>query len=231
MKTIGLIGGISWESSQLYYEFINKKVKEEMGGFHSAKCILNSVDFSEIHELQVIDDWEALNQIMVSSAKQLEKAGADIIVVCANTMHLCYDAIIQNINIPCLHIADVTGKKIVKQSISKVALLGTKFTMERDFFKDILYNNYGVEVIIPNQKERNSIHDIIFKELIFGAINPESKEKYKIIMDTLIQDGAEGIVLGCTEIPLLISDDDVDVPLFNTTKIHAENAVLWALNK
>lgn len=229
MKTIGLIGGMSWESSLLYYEFINNKVKLQLGGFHSAKCILNSVDFAEIAKLQANDDWESLNKIMVRSAIQLEDAGADIILVCANTMHLCYEAIVQNTNIPCLHIAEATGEEIAKHSISKVALLGTKFTMERDFYKNILSNDFRIDVIVPNQEERNQIHDIIYNELVRGIINPASKVKYKKIIDDLIEVGAEGVILGCTEIPLLISDNDAKVPIFNTTKIHAEKAVQWAL--
>ena len=229
MKTIGLIGGMSWESSLLYYEYINKKVKLEQGGFHSAKCILNSVDFAEIANLQANDDWKALDRMMIKSAIELENAGADIILICANTMHLCYDAIVKNTNIPCLHIAKATGGEIAKKSLSKVALLGTKFTMERDFYKNRLTNDFKIEVMVPNQEARDQIHDIIYEELVFGVINPESKDKYKVIIDDLTENGAEGIILGCTEIPLLISTTDVSVPLFNTTKIHAEKAVHWAI--
>ena len=167
--------------------------------------------------------------MMVLSANQLESAGADIILICANTMHLCYDSIVKNTNIPCLHIAKATAEVIVKQSISKVALLGTKFTMERDFYKNILSNDFGINVIIPDLEGRNQIHDIIYKELVCGIINPESKEMYKKIIEGMVEEGAEGIILGCTEIPLLISDDDANIPLINTAKIHSEKAVEWAL--
>jgi aspartate racemase len=229
MKTIGLIGGMSWESSQLYYELINKKVKEELGGFHSAKSIMVSVDFAEIAKLQSEDDWKTLNQIMVKSAIQLEKAGADMVLVCANTMHLCSEEIIRNTSIPFVHIARATGENINTKSLKKVALLGTKFTMEKDFYKNILTNDHGIEVLIPNNEERDLIHNIIYNELVLGEINSASKEIYIKIINNLIQRGAEGVILGCTEIPMLISDKDVDVPLFNTTKIHAEKAVQLAL--
>ncbi len=229
MKTIGLIGGMSWESSQLYYELINKKVNEELGGFHSAKSIMVSVDFAEIAKLQSEDDWKTLNQIMVKSAIQLEKAGADMVLVCANTMHLCSEEIIRNTSIPFVHIARATGENINTKSLKKVALLGTKFTMEKDFYKNILTNDHGIEVLIPNNEERDLIHNIIYNELVLGEINSASKEIYIKIINNLIQRGAEGVILGCTEIPMLISDKDVDVPLFNTTKIHAEKAVQLAL--
>ncbi len=229
MKTIGLIGGMSWESSQLYYELINKKVKEVLGGFHSSKCVLVSVDFDEIAKLQAKDDWKSLNHMMVNSAKQLENSGADMILICANTMHLCSEEIIKNTSIPLLHIAEATGEIIREQSIKKVALLGTKFTMERDFYKNILSHDYGIEVMIPSQEERNQIHDIIYTELVLGEIRSKSKEIYLNVINNLMKAGAEGVILGCTEIPLLISDSDLSVPVFNTTKIHAEKAVQWAL--
>ena len=229
MKTIGLIGGMSWESSQLYYEIINKKVKNKLGGFHSAKSIMVSVDFDEIAKLQKLDDWKALNQIMVKSAIQLENAGADMVLVCANTMHLCSEEIIRNTSLPFIHIAEATGENINAKSLKKVALLGTKFTMEKDFYRDILTNDYGIEVLVPNNEERTLIHNIIYNELVLGEINSRSKEIYIQIINNLIRRGAEGIILGCTEIPLLISGEDVDVPLFNTTKIHAEKAVQLAL--
>lgn len=230
MKTIGLIGGMSWESSQLYYELINKKIKDELGGFHSAKSVMVSVDFDEIAKLQSKDDWNALNAMMVKSAKQLENAGADMVLVCANTMHLCSEEIIKNTSIPFLHIAEATGEVIKEKGLKKIALLGTKFTMERDFYKNILTNDFGIEVMIPNQEERNQIHDIIYTELVLGKINPKSKEIFIEVINNLIAQGAEGVILGCTEIPLLVSNDDVSVPTFNTTKIHAEKAVQWALN-
>lgn len=229
MKTIGLIGGMSWESSAVYYDLINKKVKEELGGFHSCKSILLTVDFAEIEKLQHQDDWEALDKLMVDSAKNLELAGADIIVLCTNTMHLCGAAIIENISIPFLHIAEATALEIVKQGKKKVALLGTKFTMEKDFYKGFLLNNFGIEVIIPTAEERELVHNIIYNELVHGKFKNDSREIYKQIIQNLEDRGAEGVILGCTEIPLLISQTDVNITTFNTTTIHAEKAVEWAL--
>lgn len=229
MKKIGLIGGMSWESSKVYYEIINKKVREILGGFHSSKCIMESVDFAEIEILQRKNDWDTLNKLMVSSAKNIENANADIIILCTNTMHLCSEEIIKNISIPFLHIAEATGNQIKKQHINKVLLLGTKFTMEKDFFKKILINNFGVEVIIPNEKDRDIVHKTIYGELVRGKIESESRIEFLRIINNSIKSGAEGVVLGCTEIPLLIKDSDVDIPIFDTTKIHAESAVEFAL--
>ncbi|MTI30224.1 aspartate/glutamate racemase family protein [Xanthovirga aplysinae] len=231
MKKIGLIGGMSWESSHVYYEIINKKVKEVLGGFHSSRCIMESVDFAEIERLQHKGDWDTLNKIMVESAKNLENAKADIILLCTNTMHLCSDQIIKNTKIPFLHIATATGNQIRKQNINKVLLLGTKFTMEKDFYKKILSENFNIEVMIPNEKDRNTVHDIIYNELVHGKIELESKIRYRNIINNSIKSGAEGVILGCTEIPLLINDSDVNIPIFDTTKIHAESAVEIALKK
>ena len=229
MKTIGLIGGMSWESSAVYYDLI--KVREKLGGFHSCKNIMVTVDFAEIEKLQHLDDWETLDKMMVTSAKQLEAAGADIVVLCTNTMHLCSPAIIENISIPFLHIAEATGLEIVKKGLKKVALLGTKFTMEKDFYKKYILDNFGVEVIIPADDNREQIHTIIYNELVQGKIKNESRKIYKQIIGKLEQQGAEGIILGCTEIPLLISGKDVNIPIFDTTTIHAEKAVEWALKQ
>ena len=229
MQTIGLIGGMSWESSAVYYDLINKKVREILGGFHSCKSIMVSVDFAEIEKLQHSDEWKKLDKMMVESAKQLQAAGADIIVLCTNTMHLCAPAIIENISIPFLHIAEATGLAIVKKGLKKVALLGTKFTMEKDFYKKYISDNFGVEVIIPTNEERENIHEIIYRELVHGKIKNESREIYKQIIGNLEKRGAEGVILGCTEIPLLISDTNVNIPTFDTTTIHAEKAVEWAL--
>ena len=228
MKTIGLIGGLSWESSALYYNLINKKVNEILGGFHSAKCVLVSVDFAEIEKLQKIEDWDSQNKIMVQSAKQLENAGADLIVLCTNTMHISSDEIIKNTSVPFLHIANATAENIKEKGLKKIALLGTKFTMEKDFYKDIL-NDFGIETIIPNEKDRGFVHDIIYKELVQGIINNNSREVYKKVIQDLEKRGAEGVILGCTEIPLLIQQNDVDIPIFDTTKIHVESAVKIAL--
>ncbi len=230
MKTIGLIGGMSWESSIEYYEQINKKVNELLGGFHSCQSLLFTVDFDPIVKLQHEDNWDELDSIMADAATRLEKGGADIIVLCTNTMHLCSNAIKKSISIPFLHIAEATGIKVKDLNIKKIGLLGTKFTMEKDFYKEVLSNQFGIEVIIPNEKERNIVHKIIYDELVHGDIKIESREAYKSIIENLEKNGAEGVILGCTEIPLLISDSDVNIPTFDTTKIHAEKAVEWALN-
>ena len=229
MKTIGLIGGMSWESSLVYYELINKKVKEVLGGFHSCKSIMISVDFAEIEKLQHENNWKVLDELMSTAAKQLELAGADIIILCTNTMHLCSNAIQKNISIPFFHIAEATAQEIAKNKLTKIALLGTKFTMEKDFYKQILINDFGIEVLIPTSNERQLVHNIIYNELVHGQINNDSREIYKTIIQNLEKRGAQGIILGCTEIPLLISNKDVTIPIFNTTKIHAEKAVEWAL--
>ncbi len=228
MKTIGLIGGMSWESSVVYYELINKKVREKLGGFHSAKSIMVSVDFAEIENLQHKDDWDGLNKQMVAAAQQLERAGADLFILCTNTMHLCSEEMIKNTSIPFLHIAKVTAEKIIAQNIKKVALLGTKFTMEKDFYKGIL-TEYGIEVLIPNEADRAMVHRVIYQELVQGKIINQSKKEYQKIIKELESRGAEGVILGCTEIPLLIQATDVDIPIFDTTKIHAESAVDFAL--
>ncbi len=230
MKKIGLIGGMSWESTLLYYELINKKVKAMLGGLHSANCVIESVDFSEIAELQAKDDWKALDGLMIERARSLEDAGAELIMICANTMHLCVEAIKQEIDIPIVHIAELTADQIKEAQLDKVALLGTKFTMERDFFKNILIDR-GIDVIVPDLKSRDLVHDIIYKELVQGDVTLASKEIYLEIIDTLKAEGAQGIILGCTEIPLLIGPEDTDMLLFNTTKIHAEKTVELALAK
>ncbi len=229
MKKIGLIGGMSWESTLLYYELINKKVKAILGGLHSSNCVIESVDFAEIAALQAIDDWDALDELMKSRARALESSGAELILICANTMHLCVTAIEENINIPVLHIAKVTADEIKKKQLDKVALLGTRFTMERDFFKDIL-EDHGIDVIVPEQNDRKLVNDIIYKELVRGVLKPASKEIYLGIIEDLRKRGAQGVILGCTEIPLLINPEDVELPIFNTTKIHAERAVEVALS-
>jgi aspartate racemase len=230
MKKIGLIGGMSWESTQIYYSVINRKVREIMGGFHSAKCIIESVDFSEIQKLQSKNDWDALDKKMIMAAKNLENAKAEVLLICANTMHLCSDAITNEVNLPLLHIAEATGEKIREANLSRVLLLGTKFTMERDFFKNILTENFGLEILIPAEGDREIVHDIIYEELVQGEINAVSRSQYVRIIYEAIKNGAEGVILGCTEIPLLIQPADVPIPIFNTTQIHAEKAVEFALS-
>lgn len=221
---------MSWESTLLYYELLNKKVKALLGGLHSANCVIESVDFAELAELQQQDDWKSLDKMMVKRAQSLEAAGAKMILICANTMHLCVEAISKNTNIPIVHIAEVTAEKIKKAGLKKIALLGTKFTMEKDFFKNILEAEH-IDVLIPDQSDRDQVHEIIYKELILGVLNEESKKTYLRIIESLRMRGAEGVILGCTEIPLLIHQEDVDLPLFNTTKIHAEKAVYLSLDE
>ncbi|MDF2157083.1 aspartate/glutamate racemase family protein [Algoriphagus sp. CAU 1675] len=227
MKTIGLIGGMSWESSAVYYKLINQRVHELLGGFHSCQCIMYSVDFAEIEKLQREDKWAELDTLMADAAKRLENAGADLLVLCTNTMHLCSEAIQKAISIPFLHIAEAAGEEIVKGNLRKVGLLGTKFTMEKDFYKEVLTGKFGIEVIIPNEQEREEVHRIIYDELVHGQIKGESRERYQAIIHNLEKNGAEGVILGCTEIPLLISSSDVNIPVFDTTRLHAEKAVEW----
>lgn len=231
MKKIGLIGGMSWESSMVYYELINLKVRELLGGFHSASCVMESVDFAEIEKLQHDNDWDELSNIMGRAAENLEKSGANVVVLCTNTMHLLSDQIKEKISVPFLHIAESTGKNILKKRINKVALLGTKFTMEKDFYKKILLDDFNIEVIIPENKDRRIIHDIIYQELVQGKLNDNSRELMINIIKKLENNGAEGVILGCTEIPLLIKQKDVDIPVFDTTKIHAEDAVSFAFGQ
>lgn len=221
---------MSWESTLLYYKLLNEKVKETLGGAHSANCVIESVDFAEIAELQSKNDWPLLDRMMQERSKLLDLSGAEMILICANTMHLCVPAISQCTETPVIHIAEVTAEAINEQDLKKVALLGTKFTMEKDFFKDILKNN-GIEVIVPEQIDRDLIHQIIYKELVNGIIKEDSKRMYIRTIKKLIDQGAEGVILGCTEIPLLVYPEDIDIPLFNTTKLHAEKAVEIALSK
>lgn len=230
MKKIGLIGGMSWESTQIYYKIINEKVRSILGGFHSSKCVLESVDFSEIQKLQSENNWVALDEKMIEAATNLKNAKAEVLLICANTMHLCSDAITKEVNLPLLHIAEATGEKIREANLNKVLLLGTKFTMERDFFKNILTDNFGLEVLIPNEGDREIVHHIIYEELVQGKINAASRGQYVRIIYEAIKNGAEGVILGCTEIPLLIQPTDVPIPTFNTTQIHAEKAVEFALS-
>ncbi|BDX38195.1 aspartate racemase [Tenuifilaceae bacterium CYCD] len=229
MKTIGLIGGMSWESSSEYYRIINQTVKEKLGNSHSAKSLMLSVDFEEIKQLMLEDDWDKLKNIMVNAAIQLEKGGADFIVICTNTMHRLVEDIAEKTNLPVLHIADATAQKVKEKNIRKVGLLGTKFTMEQDFYKKHLAEKHNLEVIVPDEEDRNTIHEVIFNELCFGQINKSSKREYIRIIRNLKENGAKGVILGCTEIPLLIKQEDVSIPIFDTTRIHAEMAVEYAL--
>jgi aspartate racemase len=229
VKTIGLIGGMSWESSIEYYRIVNETVKEKLGGLHSARCVMYSVDFAEIELLQRQARWQAAAQQLIAAAQSVERAGADFVVLCTNTMHKSAADIQANITIPLLHIADATAQKISAVGMRKVGLLGTRFTMEEDFYTGRLRRQHGLEVIIPEAEEREVIHRVIYDELVLGEIRPESKAHYLRIIGRLIQSGAEGIILGCTEIGLLIHDDDSQVPLFDTARIHAVAAVEYAL--
>ncbi|NCC19945.1 aspartate/glutamate racemase family protein [Candidatus Saccharibacteria bacterium] len=229
MKTIGLIGGMSWESSLEYYRIINEETRKRLGGLHSAKSLMYSVDFAEIEKLQHRGDWEAATRMMVDAAKHLENGGADFVLICTNTMHKMAKDVENAISIPLLHIADPTAESIKTQRLTKVALLGTKYTMEQDFYKGRLTEKFGLSVIIPNETDRQTIHDIIYDELCLGNIDIESKKKFIAIIEKLQKAGAQGVVLGCTEIGLLIQQQDVTLPAFDTTHIHAAAAVNLAL--
>jgi len=229
MKIIGLIGGMSWESSLEYYRIVNETTKARLGGLHSAKCILYSVDFAEIERLQHRGGWQEAAKVLVDAAGSLEKSGADLIVLCTNTMHKVADDIQAHIRIPFLHIADATARQIKKSGMGKVGLLGTRFTMEEDFYKSRLTREYGLDVIIPNARDRTIVHRVIFDELVLGKIRQDSRKRYLEIIQRLVDGGAEGIILGCTEIGLLVHDGDCRAPLFDTARIHAVAAVEYAL--
>jgi aspartate racemase len=229
MKTIGLIGGMSWESSIEYYRIVNEKTKDRLGPLHSAKCLMVSVDFAEIEILQREGRWTEAAQSMIEAAKSLENGGADFIVLCTNTMHKAAGEIQANTRIPFLHIADATAAKVKAAGLHKVGLLGTRFTMEEPFYKDRLVQNHGLEVVIPGAPEREIIHRVIYDELVLGRIVEASKRNYVEIIQQMVEAGAEGMILGCTEIGLLIHSEDCPVPLFDTTRIHAEAAVDFAL--
>ncbi|WP_369716752.1 aspartate/glutamate racemase family protein [Leptotrichia sp. HSP-536] len=228
MKTIGLIGGMSWESTVTYYKIINEVIKEKLGGLHSAKCVLYSVDFQEIEECQANGNWEKSGEILGEAANNLEKAGADFIVICTNTMHKVVSQIKEKISIPILHIAEMTVEKILEKGLKNIALLGTKYTMEQDFYKSKLIEK-GINVIIPDKNDIEIINEVIYDELCLGTINSDSKKKFLEIVDKLRNKGAEGIILGCTEIGLLIKNEDTDVPLFDTAIIHAEQAAMYSI--
>jgi aspartate racemase len=229
MKTIGMIGGMSWESSIEYYRIVNQTVREKLGGLHSAKSIMVSVEFAEIEALQHQDRWDELAAIMIEAALSLERGGADFVIICTNTMHKLYDEVQNNIKIPMLNIADATAEKIKAEGIDKIALLGTRFTMEEDFYKGRLVDKYGLDVIMPSSAQREIVHRVIYDELCAGIIKPDSKQKYAEIIQGLAAEGAGGIILGCTEIGLLVKQADSPVPLFDTTEIHARAAVYYAL--
>lgn len=230
MKTIGLIGGMSWESSLEYYRIINEEVKDRLGGLHSATCILYSVDFEAVERYQSEGDWDSAGNLLGSVALSLEQAGADFIVICTNTMHKVVDAIEQKITIPILHIADATANEIQQSNIQIVGLIGTKYTMEQDFYKSRIESN-GIKVIVPSVEDRLEINRVIFEELVLGKVNQSSRDYYKQVIQSLLEHGAEGIILGCTEIGILVKQADSQAPLFDTTIIHARSAVNEALEE
>ncbi|AIW16415.1 aspartate/glutamate racemase family protein [Vibrio tubiashii] len=229
MKTIGIIGGMSWESTAIYYQQLNEGVKSAKGGLHSAKIILNSVDFAEVEALQRSGDWQANATILCQAAQSIEKAGADFILIATNTMHKVAGQVEESISIPLLHIADATGVELQQRGITKIGLLGTAFTMEQAFYKQRLTDKFGIEVVVPNGVQRKLVHDIIYNELCLGKINRRSKDDYLTIIDDLAASGAEGVILGCTEIGLLVEQSDTQVPLFDTVAIHVDAAVEEAL--
>ena len=228
---MGMIGGMSWESTLEYYRIVNETTKNRLGGFHSAKCILYSVDFAEVEKLQHLGDWDELTRLMKDAARKLEGAGADFVIICTNTMHKMADEVQEVIRIPILHIVDVTAEAIRANREKRVGLLGTKFTMEQDFYKGRLRDKHGVEVVIPGEEERQIVHDILYSELCMGEIKELSKGKFKSVIQNLVDRGAQSVILGCTEIPLVVSQDEYDIPVYDTTTLHAQAAVDFALQK
>lgn len=229
MKRIGLIGGLSWESTIIYYKLINELVRDQLGGLHSADCLVSSFDFAEIEVLQASGRWTEATDRMIDAAQRLEKANADFLLICSNTMHKMADQVQASVQIPLLHLADATATRIKAQGLKRIGLLGTRFTMEEDFYKGRLIDQHDLEVIVPDAEDRRIVNAAIYDELCQGIISPTSKQHYVAIMRKFVEAGAEGIILGCTEITLLVNQDDSSVPLFNTTAIHAEVAVEYAL--
>jgi aspartate racemase len=230
MKTIGLLGGMSWESTTLYYEFLNQGVRERLGGLHSAKILLHSVDFAEIERCQVSGQWQKAGALLGAAAYGLQNSGADMVLICTNLMHKVAAQIESHISVPLLHIADATGREIARQGLKKVGLLGAIYTMEEDFYRQRLLEKYGVEVVIPERKERELVQRVIFEELCRGEFRDESKAAYLSIIEELEEQGAEGVILGCTEIPLLVKPEDTHLPLFNTATLHAAYALEESFN-
>lgn len=230
MKTIGMIGGMSWESTVSYYQAINQGIKAELGGLHSAKICLYSVDFAEIEALQHQGKWDETAVILSKAAQSVEAGGADCLLICTNTMHKVAPQIEAKITIPILHIADATAEQLLSDGVTKVGLLGTRFTMEQDFYKRRLVDKFGIEVLVPNEDDRDVIHTVIYSELCQGVVSAESRERYLEVVDRLSSQGAQAVILGCTEIALLINQQHTDIPLYDTTKIHADYAVKWAIS-
>lgn len=228
MKTMGLIGGMSWESTLIYYRLLNEKVKARLGGLHSAKLVLNSVDFAEIERLQHQGDWAATAEILTQAAQSLEAAGADFLVICTNTMHKVAPQVQEAVKLPLLHIADATATVLLRDGIERVGLLGTRFTMEQPFYRERL-EAQGITVCVPNEAQRDIIHSVIYEELCLGMIKERSRTAYLEIVESLAAEGAQAVILGCTEVGMLIQNGDTKVPLYDTTEIHADQAVEWAL--
>jgi aspartate racemase len=230
LKTIGLLGGMSWESTVPYYRIINQVVGERLGGLHSARLVLISVDFHEIEVLQHRGRWDESGQILADAALRLEAAGAEVLVLCTNTMHRVAPAIQKAIRIPLLHIADATAAQIGAVGLERVGLLGTRFTMEQEFYRGRLEKEHGIEVLVPDGSDREAVHRVIYEELCKGVVREDSRSEYRRIISKLIGQGAQGVILGCTEIAMLIGPSDVELPLFDTAEIHARAAASWALD-
>jgi aspartate racemase len=229
MKTVGMLGGMSWESTVSYYKALNEGVKSRLGGLHSAKICLYSVDFDEIEKLQHQGKWSETALILAEAAKSVERGGADFLMICTNTMHKVVPEIESQISIPILHIADATAESLVQNGVTKVGLLGTRFTMEQDFYKGRISEKFGIDVVVPTADEQTVVHDIIYQELCLGEIKTESRDRYLKIIANLHAQGAQAVILGCTEIALLVKQSDTTVPLYDTTEIHAAHGVEWAL--
>ena len=230
MKTIGLIGGMSWESTVPYYRLVNETVRERLGGLHSARIVLHSVEFSEIEEMQRAGAWDDAGRLLAGVARSLESAGADVLVLCTNTMHKVAPAIESAVSIPFIHIADPTAQAIHAAGFTRVGLLGTRFTMEQDFYRDRLESLHGIEVLVPDASDRDTVHRVIYDQLCLGVIDDDSRREYRAIVGRLVDAGAQAVILGCTEIGLLIGQDDSAVPMFDTTVLHARAAAEWALD-
>lgn len=228
MKTIGLIGGMSWESTVVYYQLLNRLTREQQGGLHSAQLLLWSFDFAEIEKLQASDNWAAATDAMTDAAQALQRGGAECIVICTNTMHKMADEVAAAVDIPLIHIADATATAIKATEVSRPLLLATRYTMEQDFYKGHLLSKHGIEVMIPNQHDRTIVHDIIYDELCQGVVKPESKALYQSVVQRAIDAGADSVILGCTEVGLLLSEQDLPVDVFDTTELHAQAALKFA---
>lgn len=229
MKTIGLIGGMSWESSAEYYRLLNELVRERLGGLHSARCVLYSVDFAEIEALQVAGEWERAGEMLAEAAKGVEAAGAELVLICTNTMHKVAGQVQAALSVPLLHLADATADAVLRGGLRRVGLLGTAFTMEQDFYRERLAAR-GLEVLVPDAEGRAFVHKVIYEELCLGEVHARSRVGYQKVIDALVREGAEGVILGCTEIELLIGQEHSPVPVFPTTRLHAEAAVAAALD-